>query len=458
MHEYRRFVQGELDARGWRQSDLVRRSGLSRQLVSNILRDDRDYLGQMPDAATLEALARGFGLPVETVRTAAARSLVDYSDDGTALTITLGEVSTDALLNEIRRRIDDADLPPAAAAPAPSEGAQDEASPREKTEPALAAVREFVTLDIAALRALDDLLIHHDAALLTLFAREGSTDEADKLLLEGWSNLVRSAADRAAASSWPESPTWNVAKDYLERWHARMTSTGNRLGPLTEQRRRPPMTDAEAAAYIDAVDQMNDAKKQLNQVDHERLNELRQQIEEMADALTEGETLIAQSVDETVRLADEFRATALRTYRDQLAAAEAAHEDATSSGAATEDAAIRRAKHALPRASSVSDMQAKQLAGDDRQGRDLTGNAHPHGPDRWPDGQPVYDEHWEQWKAWQQAGAPEDLWEVFISIEAQKAYDLAARFIEGPTDAERLHAAQDQDAEAPDVAGPDGGA
>lgn len=78
MHEYRRFVQTELDARGWRQAELVRRSGLSRQLVSSILRDNRDYLGQMPDAETIEGLALGFDVPAETVRTAAARSLVDY--------------------------------------------------------------------------------------------------------------------------------------------------------------------------------------------------------------------------------------------------------------------------------------------------------------------------------------------------------------------------------------------
>lgn len=41
MHEYRRFIQRELDNRGWRQKDLVQKSGLSRQLVSNILRDER---------------------------------------------------------------------------------------------------------------------------------------------------------------------------------------------------------------------------------------------------------------------------------------------------------------------------------------------------------------------------------------------------------------------------------
>ncbi|MGZ9830197.1 helix-turn-helix domain-containing protein [Tsukamurella ocularis] len=133
MHEYRRFIQAQLDERGWRPADLARKSGLSKQLISDVLKDDRDHLGRMPNPSTISALARGFGIAEETVRAAAARSLVDYSDDGTALTITLGEVSTDALLNEIRRRIDHADLSPAAAAPATSEDTQDEAREGQKT-------------------------------------------------------------------------------------------------------------------------------------------------------------------------------------------------------------------------------------------------------------------------------------------------------------------------------------
>lgn len=106
MHEYRRFIQQQLDERGWKRPDLVRASGLTRQLVWSILSDERDHLGQMPDDNTLEGLSKGFGLPVEVFRTAAARSLAGYTDDGSALTIRLQDVPTDALLNEVRRRID----------------------------------------------------------------------------------------------------------------------------------------------------------------------------------------------------------------------------------------------------------------------------------------------------------------------------------------------------------------
>ena len=105
VHEYRRFVQAELDARGWTPADLVHRSGLSRQLVWKILHDDRPTLGQMPDESTLEGIARGFGISVERVRVAAARSLRGYEDDDTPIVTDLREVSTDALLHEIRRRV-----------------------------------------------------------------------------------------------------------------------------------------------------------------------------------------------------------------------------------------------------------------------------------------------------------------------------------------------------------------
>lgn len=107
MHEYRRFIQQQVDTRGWKQADLVRSSGLRRQLVSSILSDSREHLGQMPDDSTLEGLAKAFGVPVEVVRIAAARSLVGYIDDGSDLTIQLQDVSTDALLNEVRRRINE---------------------------------------------------------------------------------------------------------------------------------------------------------------------------------------------------------------------------------------------------------------------------------------------------------------------------------------------------------------
>jgi len=78
MHDFKRLIRQGLDERGWRQADLARRGGLHRSLISKILNDEREHLGQMPDDATMEGIARGFGIPVERVREAAARSLVGY--------------------------------------------------------------------------------------------------------------------------------------------------------------------------------------------------------------------------------------------------------------------------------------------------------------------------------------------------------------------------------------------
>jgi len=105
VHEYGRFVRDELESRGWRQSELAARSGLSRQLISSILNDTRDHLGQMPDTATLEGLAAGFDIPATRIRHAAARSLVGYTtNDDAPLRLDLRDVPLDALINEIRHR------------------------------------------------------------------------------------------------------------------------------------------------------------------------------------------------------------------------------------------------------------------------------------------------------------------------------------------------------------------
>ncbi|MDV7194656.1 helix-turn-helix domain-containing protein [Mycolicibacterium fortuitum] len=134
MHEYRRFIQEHLDSRGWKQADLVRASGLSRQLISSIVKDDREHLGQMPDDSTMEGIAKGFGVPVERVRTAAARSLAGYSDDGSALTLSLQDVHIDVLLNEIRRRVDVAHLAVHSSTPSGASGQAPEIKEARSTD------------------------------------------------------------------------------------------------------------------------------------------------------------------------------------------------------------------------------------------------------------------------------------------------------------------------------------
>lgn len=67
MHAFRSFVQAEMDKRGWKAVDLVSRSGLSKQVVSNILNDDRDELPGRPGRQTVDSLARAFSVPSDVV-------------------------------------------------------------------------------------------------------------------------------------------------------------------------------------------------------------------------------------------------------------------------------------------------------------------------------------------------------------------------------------------------------
>ena len=71
----------------------------------------------------------------------------------------------------------------------------------------------------------------------------------------------------------------------------------------------------------------------------------------------------------------------------------------------------------------------------------------------WPDRSPVAHAEMDRFVSWVAAGEPPQ----FQSYR-QGDYDLVARRVPGPTDAEREHGAQDRDAEAPDAEGPEAGA
>ena len=75
MHAFRSFVQAEMDKRGWKAVDLVSRSGLSKQVVSNILNDDRDELSSRPGRQTVDSLARAFSVPSDVVLLAIGKAM-----------------------------------------------------------------------------------------------------------------------------------------------------------------------------------------------------------------------------------------------------------------------------------------------------------------------------------------------------------------------------------------------
>ncbi|MFF4188929.1 helix-turn-helix domain-containing protein [Streptomyces sp. NPDC001691] len=61
-----------LDREGWSYGEVARRGGLPRSTVHHLATADR--VMRMPQPATLENLAKGLGLPLDTVRRAAAEA------------------------------------------------------------------------------------------------------------------------------------------------------------------------------------------------------------------------------------------------------------------------------------------------------------------------------------------------------------------------------------------------
>lgn len=104
MHALRKFVQDQMDARNWRAADLVARSGISKQVISGLLSDDRETVDRMPTEKTIAGLCKAFsvsrdamlavvgeamGLPV-------ARPTVIYD---------ASRVPNDELIRELARRL-----------------------------------------------------------------------------------------------------------------------------------------------------------------------------------------------------------------------------------------------------------------------------------------------------------------------------------------------------------------
>jgi transcriptional regulator with XRE-family HTH domain len=112
MHELRRFITDQMDARGWTQADLSRASGLSKQLVSTLYLDDRDRLDAMPSRDTLAALARAFHVAVESISLIAARAY-GIPVDAPAVVPTLEGFPSSELAAELQRRLTQAEQEPA---------------------------------------------------------------------------------------------------------------------------------------------------------------------------------------------------------------------------------------------------------------------------------------------------------------------------------------------------------
>lgn len=66
------LMRERLDRQGWSYGDVARRGEIPRSTVHHLATADR--LVRMPQPATLEGLARGLELPLDTIRRAAAEA------------------------------------------------------------------------------------------------------------------------------------------------------------------------------------------------------------------------------------------------------------------------------------------------------------------------------------------------------------------------------------------------
>ena len=127
MHALQRLLRDGLARRGWSQSDLARESGLSRQSVSNLLREDRSPVARLLRETTVDGLARALQVDAGVVRAAIAEEMGLPGSDVQVVYDARG-VADDDLIRELARRLGTASAP-AAAPVSPSGAGQELGSP-----------------------------------------------------------------------------------------------------------------------------------------------------------------------------------------------------------------------------------------------------------------------------------------------------------------------------------------
>lgn len=75
MHALQRLLRDGLARTGWNQADLARESGLSKQVVSKLLREDRAPVARLLQDKTVEGLARALRVDSGVVRAAIAEEM-----------------------------------------------------------------------------------------------------------------------------------------------------------------------------------------------------------------------------------------------------------------------------------------------------------------------------------------------------------------------------------------------
>ncbi|HEY2086301.1 MAG TPA: helix-turn-helix transcriptional regulator [Mycobacterium sp.] len=147
MHALRRYLLQELDSRGWQPRDLVVRSGLSKQRVSQLLNDDREVMPQLPRTSTLGALAQAFNVPLTHITSVAIEALGVPGVLGPKVVHQVREADDETLLRELLRRAIDRDeeQPPA---PVAINGRRDPEVLAAELDAAVKDLEEWVALDL----------------------------------------------------------------------------------------------------------------------------------------------------------------------------------------------------------------------------------------------------------------------------------------------------------------------
>jgi len=104
MHALQRLLRDGLERRGWNQSDLARESGLSKQVVSKLLREGRAPIARLLRDTTVEGLARALQVHVGVVRAAIAEEMGLPGGEVQVVYDARG-VADDELIRELTRRL-----------------------------------------------------------------------------------------------------------------------------------------------------------------------------------------------------------------------------------------------------------------------------------------------------------------------------------------------------------------
>ncbi|MFD6030514.1 helix-turn-helix domain-containing protein [Cellulosimicrobium funkei] len=104
MHALRAFVEQQMNTRAWTNQDLVRASGITKQVISELLKDTRERVTSMPSDKTIDGLSRAFGVDRSLVLTKIGEAMgLPVSEP--VVVFDASGVSNDELLRELATRL-----------------------------------------------------------------------------------------------------------------------------------------------------------------------------------------------------------------------------------------------------------------------------------------------------------------------------------------------------------------